>query len=177
MTKNSTHSKQGLSSIPGQGAKSHMHATTKTRQDQINKSGPIIEPDWSVLIYLFFSFHEAEAPHESPLSLHSFLPTKWQNKFPLANLELLNWVCSIHFLSLPARIFSSVQFSCSVMSNSLQPRELQHTRLPSPSPTPGVYSNSCPLNPCCHPTVSSSIVPFSHLPSFPARILPAFNWC
>ena len=63
----------------------------------------------------------------------------------------------------------SVQFSCSVVSNSLRPHGRQHTRLPCPSPTPGVYSNSCPLSWWCHPTISSSVVPFSsHLQSFPA---------
>jgi len=66
-------------------------------------------------------------------------------------------------------IFSSVQFSCSVMSNSLRPHGLQHARPPCPSPTPGVYSNSCPLSQWCHPAISSSIVPFSfRLQSFPA---------
>ena len=64
---------------------------------------------------------------------------------------------------------SSVQFIRSVVSNSLQPHGLQHARLPCPSPTPGVYSNSCPLSQWCHPTISSSVVPFSScLPSFPA---------
>ena len=64
---------------------------------------------------------------------------------------------------------SSVQFSCSVMSDSLQPHELQHVRLPCPSPTPRVYTNSCPLSRWCHPTISSSVVPFSSCPqSFPA---------
>ena len=57
--------------------------------------------------------------------------------------------------------FSSVQFSCSVMSNSLQPHELQHARPPCPSPSSGVYSNSCPLRRWCHPIISSSVVPFS----------------
>ena len=64
---------------------------------------------------------------------------------------------------------SSVQFSHSVVSNSLQPHGLQHARLPCPSPTPRAYSNSCPLSRWCHATISSSIVPFSsHLQSFPA---------
>ena len=55
------------------------------------------------------------------------------------------------------------------MSDSLQPHGLQHTRPPCPSPTPGVYSNSCPSNQWCHLTVSSSVVPFSScLQSFPA---------
>ena len=61
-----------------------------------------------------------------------------------------------------------VQFSHSVVSNFLWPHGLQHTRPPCPSPTPGVYSNSRPLSWWCHPTTSSSIVPFSHLQSFPA---------
>ena len=65
--------------------------------------------------------------------------------------------------------FSSVQFSCSVMSDSLWPHGLQHARLPCPSPAPGACSNSCPLNWWCHPTISSSVIPFSsHLQSFPA---------
>ena len=65
--------------------------------------------------------------------------------------------------------FSSVQFSHSVMSNSLRPHGLQHTRFPYLSPTPGAYSNSCPSSRWCHPTISSSVVLFSsHLQSFPA---------
>ena len=63
---------------------------------------------------------------------------------------------------------SSVQFSCSVVSDFLQPHGLQHTRPPCPSPTPRVYSSSCPLSWWCHPTISSSVIPFFHLLSFPA---------
>ena len=63
---------------------------------------------------------------------------------------------------------SSVQFNCSVMSDSLWPHGLQHARPPCPSPTPRAYSNSCPLSRWCHPTISSSVIPFSHLQSFPA---------
>ena len=59
-------------------------------------------------------------------------------------------------------------FSCSVMSDSLQPNGLQHTRLPCPSLSPRVCSNSCPSSWWCHPTISSSVNPFSCLPSFPA---------
>ena len=63
----------------------------------------------------------------------------------------------------------SVQFSCSVMSDSLWPHDLQHTRPPCPSPTPRVHPNPCPLSQWCHPTISSSVVPFSSCPqSFPA---------
>ena len=60
---------------------------------------------------------------------------------------------------------SSVHFSPSIMSESLRPCESQHARPPYPSPTPGVYSNSCPLSRRCHPTISSSVVCFSLLPS------------
>ena len=64
--------------------------------------------------------------------------------------------------------FSSVRFSPSVMSDPLQPHESQHTRPHCPSPTPGVCSNSCPLSQWCHPTILSSVVPFSsHLQSLP----------
>ena len=65
--------------------------------------------------------------------------------------------------------FCSVQFSCSVMSDSLQPHELQHTRPPCPSPTPGVHSNPCPSSQWCHPTISSPVILFASCPqSFPA---------
>ena len=64
---------------------------------------------------------------------------------------------------------SSVQFSCSILSDSLWPHELQHARPPCPSPTPRVHPNPCPLSWWCHPTISSSVVPFSSwLQSFPA---------
>ena len=67
------------------------------------------------------------------------------------------------------KIFSSVQFSHPVVSDSLQPHGLQQTRSPCPSPTPGVYPNSCPLSWWCHPAISSSVVPFSSCPqSLPA---------
>ena len=66
-------------------------------------------------------------------------------------------------------VFSSVQFSHSVVFDSFWPHGLQHAKPPCPSPTPRVYSNSCPLSQWCHPTISSSVVPFfSHLQSFPA---------
>ena len=63
------------------------------------------------------------------------------------------------------------QFSHSVMSNSLRLHQLQHNRHPCPSPTPGAYSNSCPLSQLCHPTISSSVFPCSSLlQSFPASV-------
>ena len=62
----------------------------------------------------------------------------------------------------------SVQFSRLVVSDSLWPHGLQHTRPPCPSPTPRIYSDSCPLTQWCHPIISSSVVPFSCPQSFPA---------
>ena len=74
------------------------------------------------------------------------------------------------FLLLSSQVqFSSVQFSRSVVSDSLWPHELQHARPPCPSPTSGASPNSCPLSQWCHPTISSSVVPFSSCPqSLPA---------
>ena len=77
------------------------------------------------------------------------------------------------FLSFLSVLFtlsvSSVQFSCSVASNSLWLYESQHARPPCPSPTPGVHSDSCASSPWCHPAISSSVVPFSFCPqSLPA---------
>ena len=70
---------------------------------------------------------------------------------------------------------SLVQSSCSVVSDYLQPHELQLARPPCPSPTPGLYSHSCPLSPWCHPTISSSVVPFSSCPN-PSQNQGLFKW-
>ena len=77
--------------------------------------------------------------------------------------------------------FSSVQFSCSVISDSLWPHESQHARPPCPSPAPGVHSDSPPSSQWCHPAISSSVVPFSSCPqslpaseSFPMSL--PFTW-
>ena len=71
--------------------------------------------------------------------------------------------------------YGSVQFNHSAMSDYLQPHGLQHTRTHCPSPTPGVYSDSCPLSQWCHPTISSSVIPnSSHLQSFQHQGL--FKW-
>ena len=79
---------------------------------------------------------------------------------------------------LKSLVWQSVQFSCSVVSNSLrvQPHESQHARPPCPSPTPGVHPDSCASSRWCHPAISSSVVPFSSCP----QSLPAsgffFQW-
>jgi len=80
-------------------------------------------------------------------------------RISLGKIEIRKWC--LHF--------SSVQFSRLVISYSLQPHESHHTRLPCPSPTPGVHSNPRPSNQWCHPAISSSLIPFSSCPqSFPA---------
>ena len=86
----------------------------------------------------------------------------WQKPlFQRNKVEIIKWSMK--------NKFSSVQFSCSIMSDSLQPHELQHTRPLCPSPTPRVHPNSCLLSRWCHPTISSSVVPFSScFQSFPA---------
>ena len=83
----------------------------------------------------------------------------------------------------PLIVFSSVQFSCSVVSDSLRPHESQHARPPCPSPTPGVHPNSCASSRWCHPTISFSVIPFSSCPqslpalgSFPMSQLFTMRW-
>ena len=97
----------------------------------------------------------------------SVLPMNIQDWFPLG---WTGWL-SLQFKSPLINTYLSVQFSRSVVSNSLWPDESQHTRPPCPSPTPRVYSNSCPLSWWCHPTISSSVIPFSScLPTPPSII-------
>ena len=80
---------------------------------------------------------------------------------------LVKWIRNHGYMR--AHSFSSVQFSHSVVFDSLWLHGLQDVRLPRPSPTPGAYSNACPSSRWCHPTILSSIVPFSScLQSFPA---------
>ena len=69
--------------------------------------------------------------------------------------------CCLHSIVRIRIVLDSVQFSHSLVSNSLWPHELQHPRTPCPSPTPGAYSNSCPSSRWCHPTISSFVIPFS----------------
>ena len=92
----------------------------------------------------------------------------------LGGREWLEWAGVEYFTSLTWKargswswvflFHGSVQFSCSVMSDSLWPHGPQHARLPCPSPTPGVYPNSCPLSQWCHPNTSSFVIPFSSCP-------------
>ena len=109
--------------------------------------------------------------------MHKFTLCFLENKGRTENLSLICFssiAFSSKYLSQSGRVTYSVnllsvsQFSRSVVSDSLQPHEPQHARPPCPSPTPRVYPNPCPLNWGCHPTISSSVVPFSSCPqSFP----------
>ena len=101
-----------------------------------------------------------------------------QGIFPTqgSNPDLLHCRQILYQLSHKRR-YSSVQFSCSVMSDSLRPHESQHARPPYPSPTPRVYSNPCPSSRCCRTTISSSVVPFSSCPqSFSAEDIGLHNY-
>ena len=93
-----------------------------------------------------------------PLKTISYL-NKWKYPVVFIELEIVSLGFSLpHLNSTEGLQFSSVQFSHSVMSDSLRPHESQHARPPCPSQTPRVYSNSCPLSRWCHPAISSSVV-------------------
>ena len=94
---------------------------------------------------------------------------KWDCFLNFLESSLLVYRNTVEFVCWLLYSISSVKFSRSVMSDSLRPHELQHARPPCPSPTPRVYSNSCPSSRWCHPAFPSSVVPFSSCPSsFPA---------
>ena len=113
---------------------------------------------WTLIIPSFVKCKIKKITHKHNSSLnHCFF----------TDLESLG--CSSECLKDKNVQFSSVHFSCSDMSDSLQPHEPQHTRPPSPSPTPRVHPNPCPLSRWCQLTISSFVIPFSSYPqSFPA---------
>ena len=99
------------------------------------------------------------------------LPFSTPGDLPDPGIELASpALAGKFFTTVPhGEAFSSVQFSRSVMSDCLWPHELQHAMPPCPSPTPGVYSNSCPLSRWCHPAISCSVISFASCPqSLPA---------
>ena len=101
----------------------------------------------------------------------SFLSiTCWESQDAFQKLPYLHVVCAVRKgQHLCPSIFSSVQFSRSLVSDSLRPHESQHARPPCPSPSPRVCSNSCPLSQWCHLAISSSVIPYSScLQSLPA---------
>ena len=95
-----------------------------------------------------------------PFHVH-FSKLLWRKKCAFYSQHIM-YLCNGSNFILKNKVFhQSVQFSHSVMSDSLWPHKLQHARPPCPSPAPGVYSSSCPLSRWCHPAISSSVVPFS----------------
>ena len=113
--------------------------------------------------------------HQAPLSMEvsrkacsSGFPVPYSGDLANPGIEPRSPVLQADSLPAEPECCMPFQFSCSVVSDSLWSHGLQHTRLPCPSPTPRAYSNSCPSSWWCHPTISSSVVPFSGLQSFPA---------
>ena len=95
------------------------------------------------------------------------MPKKKKKRIKIQTLH--PWPRLIHYGRKPTLPWVSVQFSLSVVSDSLRSHESQHVRPSCPSPTPGVHSNSCPSSRWCHPAISSSVIPFSSCPqSLPA---------
>ena len=108
--------------------------------------------------------------------MHTEIHTQHSFKcFPFSSITL--FIPSVECFLNTYVIDTSVQFSHSGVSNSLQPHGLQHTRFPCPSPTPRAYLNSCLSCQWCHPTMSSSVIPFSScLQSFPASESFLMSW-
>ena len=122
--------------------------------------------------FFFFTFHAQLLPQ--PPSTHfclfrHFFYTSVPNVNIIHYSFILQRPANRRHLCFNKFKLQSVQFSCSVMSDSLRPHELQHARPPCRSPTPGVHSDSHPLSQWCHPAISSSVIPFSFCPqSLPA---------
>ena len=136
----------------------------------------------NLLFYFFISFLCCRIPlrailclyfqYQSLLSYFLFLCHFIKSKFYYVTCLINTFQKLFLFFKMKHKSWSltaSVQFSRSVVSDSLQPREPQHARPPCPSPTPGVHPNPCPLSQWFHPTISFSVVPFSSCSqSFPA---------
>ena len=122
---------------------------------------------WSIWLHIENYFFELLFIASIITVIHNVLPKR---TLPLCLTVKLKSLCSAHreILWPCPTVNQFSQSSYSAMSNSLQLHGLKHNRLPSPLPSPGVCSNSCPLSQWCHPTISSSVFPFSsHLQSFP----------
>ena len=137
---------------------------------------PIFYTAPSLLIIIQFSSAAQSCPNLcNPMDYSTpCFPVHHQFQFTSLAPYILCWPISVyclwpHILCCPVSIHHSIQFSHSVVSESLWPHELQHASPPCPSSIPRVYSNSCPLSWWCHPTIPSPVVPFSSCPqSFPA---------
>ena len=163
-------------------AKGHFKLQSNFRQTQTSIEGIILDffavvAIWSLSCVQLFWNPRLLCPWDFPGNNNwSGLPFPSPGDLPDPGIEPVSLVSSTlagRFFTTwairEARIFDSVKFSPSVVSSSLWPHELQHTRPPCPSPAPGVHSNSCPSSRWCHPAISSSVVPFSSCPqSLPA---------
>ena len=130
-----------------------------------------------ILLLTILQLYRLSPPLPTPVSNSSCLFTRCQPLYASCWTILLYFsgYCPVRLKRFLCLFFMySVQFSRSVVSDSLRPHGLQHARLPCPSPTPGACSNSCPLNRWCHQTISSSVIPFSCLQSIPHQGL--FQW-
>ena len=126
-----------------------------TEDNRADHSCTHLGTDINILSYLL----AINAREERVYDVLSILSPRLHVLFPQSNQDQQFSPCAL----------SSVQFSLSVVSDSLQPHESQHARPPWPSPTPGVHSDSCPSSQWCHPAISSSVIPFSSYPqSLPA---------
>ena len=137
---------------------------------------------WNIYLYWTRRLALTVSPNRSRY-LHLAKPCRsWCSNF-LSDGELSRETISTHFpyeqiilrrkkrreeSCISSSCSTSVQFRCSVVSDSLRPHEAQHARPPCPSPTPRVHPNPCPLSRWCHPTISSSVIPFSCAQSLPA---------
>ena len=127
---------------------------------------------------------EVQGTLQSLLQHHSSIASiLWHSAFFTVRLSHPYMTTGKTTAWLDGLFISSVQFSCSVVSDSLQPHELQHPRPPCPSPSAGVHSDSCPSSRWCHPAISSSVVPFYSCPqslsaseSFPMSQLKSQGW-
>ena len=144
---------------------------------------------WSIEVIIAISMMLGSFSCIARNKSHVLLNNQYSNCFPMLTISCFSKLMIVEFPrsftetyhQASLKIHCSVQLSCSVMSDSLRPHELQHTRPPGPSPTPWVHSNSCPSSQWCHPAISSSVVPFSSCPqslaasgSFPMSQL--FAW-
>ena len=131
----------------------------------MSKTGIEMSPDATILCILYIFLYSWNLWH--PFAQFCFQPWKFLSGKELLKSLTLQYESVAMTSSMD--ICLPVQFSCSVVSDSLRPHEPQHGRPPCPSPTPRVDPNPCPSSQWCHPTISSSVIPFSSCPpSFPA---------